>query len=135
VCSATRTACDCELIESSDNCWSDGKNNVIYYPNEDPSKRFRAMAAALGAASRNIVFGICQWGIGDDLAQWTGKIANSWRMSNDILNAWSSVYRITNQVVPLAKYSKPGNFNDMDMLMVHSFFSFVVVEDADWIGW
>ncbi|KAF8251493.1 glycoside hydrolase [Wilcoxina mikolae CBS 423.85] len=101
-----------------DNCWSDGNNNVIYYPNEDPSTRFRAMATALQAASRPIVYGICQWGIGDNLAQWAGNIGNSWRMSNDIINAWSSIYRITNQVVPLAKYAKPGNFNDMDMLMV-----------------
>ncbi|KAL7272741.1 hypothetical protein RUND412_004441 [Rhizina undulata] len=102
-----------------DNCWADGKTNVNYYPDEaDPSTRFRAMADALDTVERDIVYGICQWGIGNDLAEWAGKIGNSWRMSNDITDAWNSIYRIANQVVPLAKFSSPGHYNDMDMLMV-----------------
>lgn len=91
---------------------------VEYYPNEDPSIRFNTMAQALASVDRDIVYAICQWGIGDDLAEWAGPIGNSWRMSNDIINNWISIFRITNQVVPLAKYSGPGHYNDMDMLMV-----------------
>jgi len=49
---------------------------------------------------------------------WTSQIGNNWRMSNDIINNWISIWRITNQVVPLAHFSQPGNYNDMDMLMV-----------------
>lgn len=30
---------------------------------------------------------------------------------------WGSIYRITNQVIPFAKYTRPGAFPDMDMLM------------------
>lgn len=90
-----------------------------YYPTEkDPSVRFRTMAEALSKVSRPIVYGICQWGIGDNLAEWASKMGNNWRISNDIINNWISIWRITNQVVPFAKYSKPGNWNDMDMLMV-----------------
>lgn len=44
-------------------------------------------------------------------------LGNSWRMSNDIFNAWRAIWRITNQVVAHAKYNGPGAFADMDMLM------------------
>ncbi|KAI5777721.1 glycoside hydrolase superfamily [Geopyxis carbonaria] len=103
-----------------DNCWANGKTMVEYYPTfeSDPSTRFRAMAAALEKVTRPMVYGICQWGIGEHLGDWAPEIGNNWRMSNDITNAWNSIWRITNQVVPLSKYSSPGHYNDMDMLMI-----------------
>lgn len=45
-------------------------------------------------------------------------IANAWRMSNDIYNAWRSIWRITNQVVPYYKHTGVGAYADMDMLIV-----------------
>lgn len=45
------------------------------------------------------------------------KIGNTWRMSNDIYNAWRSIWRITNQVVPYWRNTRPGAFPDMDMLL------------------
>lgn len=39
-------------------------------------------------------------------------------MSNDIYNAWRSIWRITNQVVPYYKHTGPGAYADMDMLIV-----------------
>lgn len=38
-------------------------------------------------------------------------------MSNDIYNAWRSIWRITNQVVPYWRNTQPGAFPDMDMLL------------------
>ena len=38
-------------------------------------------------------------------------------MSNDIYNAWRSIWRITNQVVPYWRNTRPGAFPDMDMLL------------------
>jgi hypothetical protein len=38
-------------------------------------------------------------------------------MSNDIYNAWRNIWRITNHVLPHARYTKPGAYADMDMLM------------------
>lgn len=90
----------------------------VSYVDPTPAVRFQTMAAALAAVDRPIVYGICQWGVGNDLVAWASQTGNSWRMSNDIFDAWSSIWRITNQVVPLAPFSKPGNFNDMDMLIV-----------------
>lgn len=46
------------------------------------------------------------------------KIGNSWRISNDIYNAWRSIWRITNQVVPYFKHTGVGAYADMDMLIV-----------------
>lgn len=46
------------------------------------------------------------------------EIANSWRISNDIYNAWRSIWRITNQVVPYFKHTGVGAYADMDMLIV-----------------
>ena len=45
------------------------------------------------------------------------QIATSWRMSNDIYNGWRSIWRITNEVVPYYKITRPGAYPDMDMLM------------------
>lgn len=45
------------------------------------------------------------------------EIGTTWRISNDIYNAWRSIWRITNQVFSHAKHTAPGMFADMDMLM------------------
>ena len=80
-------------------------------------QRFRTMADALNATSQPIVYQICQWGVGENVGQWASQIGNSWRMSNDIQNNWKSIWRIANQVVPYAKWTRPGAYADMDMLM------------------
>lgn len=49
--------------------------------------------------------------------QRASAIGNTWRMSNDIYNAWRSIWRITNQVVPYHRVTKAGAFPDMDMLI------------------
>lgn len=46
------------------------------------------------------------------------QIGDSWRISNDIYNAWRSIWRITNQVVPYFKHTGVGAYADMDMLLV-----------------
>ena len=46
------------------------------------------------------------------------QIGNSWRISNDIYDAWRSIWRITNQVVPYFKHTGVGAYADMDMLIV-----------------
>jgi alpha-galactosidase len=45
------------------------------------------------------------------------KIADSWRISNDIQDNWASIWRITNEVVPYFKHTTVGAYPDMDMLM------------------
>jgi alpha-galactosidase len=103
-----------------DNCWHNSTDYVDYDPNleADPSVRFRAMSDALEAVERPIEYEVCQWGVGYDLGVWAPKIANSWRISNDIQNNWRSIWRIANQVVPYAAHTGVGMWADMDMLIV-----------------
>lgn len=76
------------------------------------------MASALNSTTRDTVYQVCQWGVGTDIGTWASEIANSWRISNDIYNAWRSIWRITNQVIPYYKHTGVGAYADMDMLIV-----------------
>jgi alpha-galactosidase len=70
---------------------------------------------------------ICQWGIPYTTsgglqapAQWTKGISTSFRLSDDIQSGWSSMFRIYNQVIYVAKSGLvgPGHIADADMLTV-----------------
>jgi len=80
--------------------------------------RFQHMARVLDSVDHDIQYFVCQWGIGTDVGAWASDIGNTWRISNDIYNAWRSIWRITNQVVPYYKHTTVGSFADMDMLIV-----------------
>lgn len=82
--------------------------------------RFQHMAAELDAVNRNVQYYVCQWGIGTNVGDWAAEIGATWRMSNDIYNAWRSIWRITNQIVPYFRHTTTGAFADMDMLMYAS---------------
>ncbi|KXH32010.1 alpha-galactosidase [Colletotrichum nymphaeae SA-01] len=103
-----------------DNCYAVEPTVMVDYVSEEAVSpdRFVAMADALNTTDRDILYQVCQWGTGTDLGIWAPKIGNSWRISNDIYNGWRSIWRITNQVVPFYKYTGPGAFPDMDMLLI-----------------
>lgn len=102
-----------------DNCYSTSRTVMVDSDSAEAQSpaRFQHMAAELEAVDRDIQYFICQWGIGVDVGEWAAKIGNSWRISNDIYNAWRNMWRITNQVVPYYKHTTVGAFPDMDMLM------------------
>ncbi|KAF4457082.1 hypothetical protein F53441_870 [Fusarium austroafricanum] len=103
-----------------DNCYATSKTNMVDASSAEAKSpgRFIKMAAAINETDRDIQYFLCQWGIGEDVPQWAAPLGNSWRMSNDIFNAWRAIWRITNQVVAHAKYNGPGAFADMDMLII-----------------
>jgi alpha-galactosidase len=103
-----------------DNCYSTSPTQMVDYDSAEAGSptRFRNMAAALNQTSRDIVYQICQWGVGTNLGVWAPPLGNSFRISNDIINSWPSIWRITNQVVPFTRFTGPGAFPDMDMLIV-----------------
>lgn len=86
-------------------------------PASTSPERHQKMATVLDGLDRDLAYFICQWGIGEDLGEWAPPIGNVYRISNDIYNAWRSVWRITNQVVPFYKSTTIGAYPDMDMLM------------------
>jgi alpha-galactosidase len=40
-----------------------------------------------------------------------------WRMSQDNWGQWADVVRIANQAAPILKYTVPGHYNDLDMMV------------------
>ena len=96
------------------------------------------MADALNATGRPILYAMCNWGEDHPWA-WAQTVANSWRMSGDIIDTFNkpdlrcpcedkdvldcklpgshcSVMNILNQVAHIADKVGHGHWNDMDML-------------------
>ncbi len=63
----------------------------------------------------NIIFNICRWQFP---GEWAIKKADSWRISADIHNKFSSILKIIDLNAGLDKYASAGHYNDMDMLQV-----------------
>ncbi len=81
----------------------------------DPQTRYTDIAKAIKATGRDVVYNVCRW---DFPGTWVCKMANSWRISQDINNSWGSVANIIRQNMYLSAYCSPGHYNDMDMLEV-----------------
>ncbi|KAK8098493.1 uncharacterized protein PG998_013979 [Apiospora kogelbergensis] len=103
-----------------DNCYPINGSTMVDYHSEEAiaPTRFQKMAGVLESLERNMAYFVCQWGVGYDVGEWAGAIGNTYRMSNDIYNGWRSIWRITNEIVPYYRHTKPGAFADMDMLIV-----------------
>jgi len=81
-------------------------------------QRYQAMAAALRAAGRDMVFGVCcqvrlePW-------KWAAAAGGQlWRMGPDSRDKWSMIVHIVNANAELGAYAGPGRWNDMCMLTV-----------------
>ncbi|KAF2702946.1 carbohydrate-binding module family 35 protein [Pleomassaria siparia CBS 279.74] len=103
-----------------DNCYATSSTTMVDSDSAESQSpgRFETMATSLDNLDRDMHYFICQWGIGQNVGSWASKIGNTWRMSNDIYNAWRSIWRITNEVVPYYRHTTIGAFADMDMLIV-----------------
>lgn len=91
-----------------DNCWNGGISSHIRYPR---------MRDALMKQDRPIFYSICQWGQ-EEIATWGKDVGNSWRTTDDISDAWSSMLRIIDENDKWYQYGGPGGWNDPDMLEV-----------------
>jgi len=81
-------------------------------------KPYQVMRAALDRTPRDIVFSLCQYGMGD-VWKWGANIGgNCWRTSDDINDSWSSLHSIYESQNGREIYAGPGHWNDPDMLVV-----------------
>ena len=81
-------------------------------------KPYRIMRAALDKADRDIVFSLCQYGMGD-VWKWGAEVGgNLWRTTGDIKDSWSSMAGIGFGHEERSPYAGPGHWNDPDMLVV-----------------
>ncbi len=86
-------------------------------------KPYAVMRAALQDVSRDIVYSLCQYGMGK-VWEWGADVGgNLWRTTGDITDTWESMSDIGFSQVENAPYAGPGHWNDPDMLVV------------GWVGW
>ncbi|HWD40166.1 MAG TPA: NPCBM/NEW2 domain-containing protein [Fimbriimonas sp.] len=80
---------------------------------------YKVMRAALDEARRDIVYSLCQYGMGD-VYKWghSDVGGNCWRTTGDINDSWSSMSGIGFSHSERSTYVKPGGWNDPDMLVV-----------------
>lgn len=84
----------------------------------DLKKPYQVMREALNKVDRDIVFSLCQYGMGN-VWEWGGDVGgNCWRTTGDISDSWGSKATIGFSQAGHEKYAKPGNWNDPDMLVV-----------------
>jgi alpha-galactosidase len=81
-------------------------------------KPYAVMHEALAAQPRDIVFSLCQYGMGD-VWKWGGSVGgNCWRTTGDIIDTWRSMSGIGFKQDQAAPFARSGNWNDPDMLIV-----------------
>ncbi len=81
-------------------------------------KPYLVMDAALRKQDRDIIFSLCQYGMGD---VWEGGAdvgGNCWRTTGDIVDSWSSMSGIGFNQNGHEKWAGPGHWNDPDMMVV-----------------
>ena len=110
-----------------------GKNTILIHNPvgsrmDSAAKQYRNMGKELqratklvaereGRAEKPICYSICEWGINQPW-KWGASAGNLWRTTMDIDANWASIVGIYEFNVRLAKYARPGNWNDPDMLEV-----------------
>lgn len=78
---------------------------------------FKKMADLLNIYAPNIIYSISEYGLFESHL-WAPEFCNMWRTTDDLMPNWDSLMRTLDQQVNLHLYSKPGHWNDPDMLQV-----------------
>lgn len=117
-----------------DNCYNQGEEGTPKLSYD----RYNRMGQALNATGRPMLYSLCNWGV-DGPWNFAPTIANSWRMSGDLLNTWDredancpckdkeglecptpgymcSVLNVLSKAVYFPSKAFPGAWNDLDML-------------------
>jgi hypothetical protein len=87
---------------------------------EELQKPYRLMKDALVKSGRDVVYSLCQYGMGD-VWKWGDEVGGDlWRTSGDIQDTWESLKNTGFSQVEKgnAPYAGPGHWNDPDMLVV-----------------
>jgi alpha-galactosidase len=79
---------------------------------------YRVMHDALVKQPRDIVYSLCQYGMGQ-VWEWGAEVGgNCWRTTGDITDTWKSMSGIGFKQDPTASFAGPGHWNDPDMFIV-----------------
>jgi alpha-galactosidase len=79
---------------------------------------YNVMRTALDKVDRDIVYSLCQYGMGS-VWEWGAEVGgNLWRTTGDITDTWVSLSNIGFSENGHEKFASPGHWNDPDMLVV-----------------
>ena len=82
----------------------------------DERQQYTKISNAIkNCGKKDVVFNICRWAYP---GTWVSDVADSWRTTGDIYDAWRSVRGILAENLYLSAYCHDGHYNDMDMLEV-----------------
>ena len=85
---------------------------------EELMKPYTLMGDALKEQPRDIIFSLCQYGMGD-VWKWGYKTSGQlWRTGDDVRDNWASVYAAFKKLADKAEYVQPGRWNDPDILQI-----------------
>jgi len=81
-------------------------------------KPYIVLRNALDKVNRDIVYSMCQWGMGKSW-EWAGQIGgNCWRTGEDMPDVWKNMSDIGFNQAGKEKFAGPGHWNDLNMLVV-----------------
>jgi alpha-galactosidase len=84
-------------------------------------KPYQQMGAELQKQNRDIVFNLCQYGMGE-VWKWGGDVGNCWRTTGDLGAARDAelpgIYRIGFSNAKHWQYARPGAWNDPDYILI-----------------
>ena len=84
----------------------------------DQQKPYSVMGTALAKQGRDIVFSLCQYGMGN-VWEWGASVGgNCWRTTYDIRDTWGNMTGLGFNQNRYEKFAGPGHWNDPDMLVV-----------------
>lgn len=84
----------------------------------DFQKPYIVLRNALNKVNRDIVYSLCQYGMGKSW-EWAGQIGgNCWRTGEDMPDVWKNMSEIGFNQAGKEKFAGPGHWNDPDMLVV-----------------
>ena len=93
-------------------------DNKITITRESFQYPFRLMGELLMQQDRDIVYNLCQYGMGK-VWEWGGAVgASCWRTSGDLGPNLDKVFEVALKNAEHGKYSKPGEWNDPDYIQI-----------------
>ena len=96
----------------------------------DEREQYTKISNAIrNCGKKDIVYNMCRWAFP---GTWGADVADSWRTTGDIYDAWKSVKGILAENLYMSAYCHDGHYNDMDMLEVGR--SMSKVEDETHFG-
>jgi alpha-galactosidase len=85
---------------------------------QELKKPYILMRDALDKTGRDIIYSLCQYGMGD-VWEWGASVGgNLWRTTGDINDTWNSMAGIGFTQDTCSPFAGPGTWNDPDMLVV-----------------